>query len=126
MKYCVLLITVLTFTMQVNAQNYNLPPNPKAGKCYERCFDYNKKFEWKIVECSKVNGQKTEKTAVELLEIQQEISKMKTYQEKLKSLGYKLDITGVADNKTIIAHHKYLRKKKKADKKLKKKLQKDS
>jgi len=38
---------------------------------------------------------------------------MEKYQEKLKTLGYEIDITGIADNKTIIAHHKYLKKRKK-------------
>ena len=42
--------------------------------------------------------------------------KMKKYQEKLKSLGYEIDITGIIDNKTINAHHKYLKKKKKENK----------
>ena len=44
MKNIILLITFLIFTSQLKAQNYDLPRNPKAGKCYERCFDYDSKF----------------------------------------------------------------------------------
>jgi len=103
----------LTFTPQLKAQNYDLPPNPKAGMCYEKCFDYEKKLEWKEVDCEKLKAKKNkEKTQEGLIECEQRIVKMKKYQEKLKALGYEIDITGIADNNTIIAHHKYLKKKK--------------
>ena len=107
----------MTFTFQLKAQNYDLPPNPKEGKCYERCFDYGKKFEWKEVDCEKIKEErKKEKTKDELIKIKQNKLVMEKYQEKLKKLGYEIGITGVPDNKTIIAHHKYLIKKKKETK----------
>lgn len=124
MKNIILLTLIFTFTAQLNAQNYDLPPNPKAGKCYERCFEYETKFEWKEVDCEKIKKKTTkEKTKEELIKTEQNKLKMKKYQEKLKKLGHEVDINGVADNKTIIAHHKYLKKrkrKKERDEKLKK------
>ena len=121
MRNIILLTIILTFTSQLKAQNYDLPPNPKAGKCYERCFDYEKKFEWKEVDCEKIKAERNkEKTKEELIKGEQEKVKMEKYQEKLKTLGYEIDITGIADNKTIIAHHKYLKKKKKEDKRKRK------
>ncbi|MDB4178575.1 hypothetical protein N9759_01055 [Flavobacteriaceae bacterium] len=117
MKNIVLLIIILTFTSQLKAQNYDLPPNPKVGKCYEKCFDYEKKTEWKEVDCKKIKTkQNKKKKKNELIKIEQNKIKIKKYQEKLKKLGYKVDINAIADNKTIIAHHKYLRKKKKEEK----------
>ena len=117
MKNIILLTIILTFTSQLNAQNYDLPPNPKAGKCYERCFDYEKKFEWKEVDCEKIKAERNkEKTKEELIRIEQNKLRMEKYQEKLKEFGYEVDINGIADNKTIIAHHKYLKKKKKEEK----------
>ena len=51
---------------------------------------------------------------------------MEKYQEKLKTLGYEVDLTGIADNKAIIAHHKYLKdKKKRKEKKRKEKKRKE-
>lgn len=117
MKKHIFLIAIVTFTLQVKAQNYDFPPNPKAGKCYVKSFSYDKKFEWKTIDCSEVKKPKKEKTSKELLEKEVEKQKMKNYQEQLKNLGYKVDITGFVDNKTIIAHHKYLKKKKKAERK---------
>ena len=108
---------LLTFAFQVKAQNYDLPLNPKEGKCYEKCFDYEKKFEWKVVDCNKIKKLKTEKTEEELIKCGQAKIKMEKYQEKLKSLDYEIDITGIADSKTIVAHHKYLKKKKKEERK---------
>lgn len=114
MRNIILLTIILAFTSQLKAQNYDLPPNPKAGKCYERCFDYEKKFKWKEVDCDKIKAERNrEKTKEELLKIEQYKLKMEKYQAKLKELGYDVDLNGIADNKTIIAHHKYLKKKKK-------------
>ncbi|WP_298762012.1 hypothetical protein [uncultured Psychroserpens sp.] len=116
----IFLVTLLTFTSQLNAQNYDFPKNPKPGKCYEQCFDYDKKFEWKEVDCDKLATQKNEKTNEELIKCEQEKIKMEKYQEKLKTLGYDIDITGCVDNKTIIAHHKYLKQRKKDERRKRK------
>ncbi|MGR7813776.1 hypothetical protein [Lacinutrix undariae] len=117
MKNIILLTILLTFTSQVKAQNYDLPPDPKKGKCYEKCFYYEKEIEWKEIDCNKIKKQNPEKTEEELMKYEQTKIKMEKYQEKLKALGYKIDITGIVDNKTILAHHKYLKKKKKAERK---------
>ncbi|MGH1384844.1 hypothetical protein [Kordia sp.] len=114
MKNAFLFTLLITFaTISANAQNFDVPPNPEAGKCYERCFDYNKKFEWKEIDCSKIKEQNTKMTTAQLSEIEEKKQKMQQYQQKLKALGYEVELTGIADNKTIIAHHKYLKKQKK-------------
>lgn len=105
------------FSFQLKAQNYDLPPNPEAGKCYERCFDYDKRFEWKEIDCEKEKSKQKAITKAELIKCERQKIKMTKYQEKLKRLGYDVDITGVADNKTIIAHHKFLKKKKRQERK---------
>lgn len=110
MKYIILPIFLFTF-LNLTAQNYDVPPNFTPGKCYMKCFDYEKKLEWKEVNCEDFKNKKLTKKDV-LAQKQQKL-KMEKYQEKLISLGYKVDITGIPDNKTIIAHHKYLRVKKK-------------
>jgi len=127
LKNALFIIVILLFASPLKAQSYNLPPHPELGKCYERCFDYEKRLEWKEVDCEKIklkNNQK--KTKEELIKLEQEKIKMKKYQEKLKKLGYKVDITGKLDDKTIIAHHKYLRKKKKEEKRKQRKKKKRS
>lgn len=102
------------FVIQTKAQNYDFPPNPKPGKCYEKCFDYNKRFRWKEVSCEKLENEKNrKKTKAELIKCHRQKIKLQKYQEKLKSLGYDVNITGVIDNKTIIAHHLFLKRKKK-------------
>ena len=120
MKKLILIILVGLFSCQMKAQNYDFPPNPEPDKCYERCFDYNKRFEWKEVDCEKVKNEQHTKTKEELIACERKKIKMTKYQEKLKALGYDVDITGIADNKTIIAHHKYLKKKKRNERKIQK------
>lgn len=100
-------------TLTVNAQNFDVPPNPEAGKCYEKCFHYDKKLTWEEVDCSKIKEQNTKMTAEQLEKNEARRQKMLAYQKKLKALGYDVEITGIADNKTIIAHHKFLKVKKK-------------
>jgi len=103
---------------ELTAQSYDLPPSPQAGKCYVRCFDYDKKFEWKETNCKELNENRNKKrTPEEILAVEQGRLKMQAYQAKLKDLGYNVDITGVARDKTIIAHHKYLKKKAKIKRK---------
>jgi len=116
MKNIILLTILVLFTYQLKAQNYGFPRNPKEGKCYVKCFDYEKKFKWEEVDCEKLQkDQSKEKTEAELLKFEQKKLKMSAYQEKLKKLGYEVEVTGFADNKTIIAHHKYLKKRKKEE-----------
>ncbi len=118
----VFLVTFLFCVLEAQAQDFSLPKNPEAGKCYERCFNYDKPFEWKEVDCNTeiANREKT-KTKEELLKIEKEKIKLIKYQEKLVSLGYDVNISGIADNKTIVAHHKYLKKRKKQERKMKRK-----
>lgn len=96
----------------VNAQNYDIPPNPKPGKCYKRCFEYDKKFKWLEIDCSEL---KKAKTKNDLIAEEKNKLKLMKYQEKLKNLGYDVNINGLLDNKTIKAHHKFLKTKKRND-----------
>lgn len=107
------------FTTILNAQNYDLPKNPKPGKCYERCFRYDKKFKWKEVDCAKIKDLNKTKTETQLKQAAEKKAKMKTYQKHLITLGYDLEVTGLPDNKTIIAHHKYLKQQRRAKRKKK-------
>lgn len=107
------------FSIKLSAQNYNLPPNIEPGKCYTKCFHYDRELEWKEVDCSEISVEQREMTKKELVECEQKKIKLEKYQEKLKGLGYKINITGIVDSKTIIAHHKYLKVKKKEEKRRK-------
>ncbi len=114
MKTVILFIIILAFSDQLNAQNYDLPPNPIEGKCYVKSFKYDKKFKWKIIDCEKAKREAVkEKSTREKLKDYKERVKLIKYQEKLVKLGYNVHINGVVDNKTINAHHKYLKKKRK-------------
>lgn len=120
MKKIILLILLIIFSSLLTAQNYNLPRNRKTGKCYERHFYYDKKFEWKEVDCEKLKAKREKETAqYRLIRCGLQRIRMKKYQKRLKSLGYEVDITGCIDNNTIIAHHKYLKKKKKENRRKK-------
>jgi len=104
----------------------NLPKNPVPGKCYERCFDYEAKFEWKEINCDSIKPNKPRL----LIRGEEAVStikrniKFKKYQEKLKKLGYDLEVTCKFDDKTIAAHHQYLIDKKKSKKLERKRLKK--
>ncbi|WP_055442294.1 hypothetical protein [Lacinutrix himadriensis] len=110
------LITLLITTSQLQAQNLGLPKNPKVGKCYANSFDYNVKFEWKEVDCSKVQGKKTSRTKEQLIKKEQRKLKMIAYQKKLIRLDYDVEINGLLDRKTIEAHNKLIKIKKKEEK----------
>ena len=105
-----LLITVIIFLTFNNtlAQNGTLPKNPKPGKCYERCFYYNKPLEWEEVDCK--NLEKLLPKGVEYFtKIDGGKNKFIKYQQQLIDAGYKLIVNGILDSQTIKAHHKYLK-----------------
>lgn len=114
-------LAVISFTFSgVNAQNISLPSNFKQGKCYERCFYYDKPVEWKEVECNKSEKNKLPGTNVfTVKKTGKEQEKFISYQKQLINLGYNLDANGYLDEKTIKAHHKYLKFKAKQAKKAK-------
>ncbi|WP_338731430.1 hypothetical protein [Mangrovimonas cancribranchiae] len=111
-----ILITFLICSSQLQAQNLVLPKNPETNKCYANSFDYNKKFEWKEVDCSKVQGKKTFNTKKQLIKKEQRKLKMIAYQKKLINLDYDVDANGILDKKTIKAHNKFIKKKEKEKK----------
>ena len=107
-----LLITVIIFLTFNNAlaQNGTLPKNPKPGKCYERCFYYNKPLEWEEVDCKNSSEEKSKKINVyHVRKTEEEAAKFLKYQQKLVALGYNLKANGFLDSKTVKAHHKYLK-----------------
>lgn len=113
------MLLFLGLSVPLGAQNSSIPQKVEAGKCYERCFYYDKEVEWKQVDCPDDSLMKTEKTKKELIKQKQKKIKLEKYQEKLKRLGYNIDINGFLDIKTIEAHHKYLKVKRKEKKRLK-------
>ena len=105
--YLLMLISFI-FYAKVNSQIKNLPKNAKPGNCYVRCFNYETKVDWEQIDCSLAKkGEKSFKKTEENIE------KLKTYQQKLIDLGYDLNITGFPDDYTINAHNKYIVKKEK-------------
>ena len=97
----------------MNAQTFNAKTNNK--KCRVGSFNYNEKFAWKEIDCSKVQGKKVAITKEKLIKKEQDRLKMIAYQQKLKDLGYDVEINGILKEKTIKAHNKYLKKKNKAE-----------
>ena len=118
MKGTLYIIFTLFCALNLNAQNYDFPLNAESGKCYERCFEYDKKFTWKEINCDTLamRAQKS-KTKEAIIKARQAKIKLTKYQEKLKDLGYKIEITGKLNNQTIRAHHKYLKRQKKKKRK---------
>ena len=113
MRNILLLIIVLTFTFQLKAQNYDLPRNPRAGKCYERKFNLDEKYEWKEVVCEKIKKRNNFiPTEEDKIEAKERCNKIKKYQTELKNAGYEVIVNGRLDDMTITSHHKYLKQRK--------------
>ncbi len=112
--YLLLLISLIFFT-QANAQK-SLPKNPEPGKCYVRCFDYDKIVKWEEIDCSLAKD-----SAKTFKRTKENVEKLKKYQQKLIDLGYKLSVTGYPDNRTINAHNRYLAKKVREERRRKRK-----
>ena len=102
------LVFLLFFCTNVFSQLSKLPPNPIPGRCYEKYLEYDKKVEWKEIDCTLANKRVKNPSILQ----KQEKIKLTKYQEKLKTLGYNVAITGIVDDMTINAHHRYLRTKK--------------
>lgn len=113
MKPIFFTIFILFCGASLHSQNYDFPPNAQPGKCYERCFEYHKKFTWKEINCDTL-AMRAEKSKTKQATIKAHQAKIKLtkYQEKLKDLGYKIEVTGKLNNQTIKAHHKYLKRQK--------------
>lgn len=118
MKGTLYIVFTLFCVLNLNAQNYDFPPNAQPGKCFERCFEYDKKFTWKEINCDTLalRAEKS-KTKEDIIKARQAKIKLTKYQEKLKDLGYKVEVTGKLNNQTIKAHHKYLKRQKKKKRK---------
>ncbi len=98
------------------AQKTNLPKNPKAGTCYEQCFDRDKKIEWKEVPC--IRKDRVEEASQSTAS---DCNTITAYQKELIANGYTVALTGCLNQETIDAHHRYLRKRQKAARKAKRK-----
>lgn len=81
----------LLFVSSFFADAQDLPPNSKAGKCYIRCFDYDKKVEWEEINCDSLKTATTNTLFTIKGENENDIIKnrlkFKRYKEKLISLG---------------------------------------
>jgi len=117
MKFALLYIALLFGASYATAQDFKRPPNAKPGKCYKHVFEFDKEIAWEEIECNQVNDTYSPITKEKLEEIAARTAEMRAYQLKLQSLGYDVDITGMVDENTIIAHHKYLRALAKAERK---------
>lgn len=115
-----MLILFFVCIINVNAQKASLPKNPDPGKCYVKCLEYDKPTFFKEVDCDslKITIQLTEKA---LIKKERYKLKLIAYQKKLLSLDYDVIISGCLDDKTEIAHNNYIRKKIKAERKVKRK-----
>ena len=116
MQKCLFFIVFMCLSASVMGQNYDLPPNAKAGKCYEKCFEYDKKLTWKEVDCNMI-AKKKKQNESEIIETQKAKIKLRKYQEKLLVLGFDVNVNGILDKNTIDSHHEYLKKKQKAERK---------
>lgn len=105
-----------------SGQSKYLPKNPKVGKCYKQNFQFDKKFEWMEVDCDSIKQKHI--ICEESEECNTNKQKMKGYQEKLQALGYKVKVTGILNDETIDAHHKYLKFKEKQARRKKRELRK--
>ncbi|WP_034060149.1 hypothetical protein [Lacinutrix jangbogonensis] len=119
-----LLITVVIFFTFSSAISQSLvsPNNLKHGKCYSRAFYYEKPIELKEIDCNNSNGKQS--SGIQVYDVRKtdiEKAKFIAYQKELLDLGYKLKANGFIDNQTIKAHHKYLKFKKKQERKAKRK-----
>ena len=103
-------------------QKIDLPPNPKAGKCYSRCFTYDTPFKWKEIDCKK--AQNLDINCKNFNPNQNERENFFTYQKELQSKGYDVDVNGLLDAKTIKAHNHYIKQKKKEPRRQKRKAKK--
>ena len=119
-KIVVVIFIFYVLILEISAQDFMstvLPKNAKAGKCYVRCTNFTEKWEWKETNCnikkSKIVLSKEEKRQLMV----KNCIELKAHQEKLKKLGYKIDVTGKYDEKTYYAHNKYLRDKVKYERK---------
>lgn len=102
------------------------PANAKPGECYVKCFDFDKKIEWKEVDCSEVKkGITIVRDVNNLVKNNEFKEKLKAHQKMLQSLGYNVVINGVVDDKTAIAHDKYIQKRDKEAKKQKRRAEKE-
>jgi len=107
MKSLLIICAFFTFSLKMSAQD--LPRNPKAGKCYLRIFEIDKKIEWKEVDCNIVNKSACVRNSYP-------ISKRR---KELKEAGYNIALKGRLDSKFIKAHNNYLKKQDKEKRKQK-------
>ncbi|MFD1063319.1 hypothetical protein ACFQ1Q_08665 [Winogradskyella litorisediminis] len=113
-------LQILSFLFAGICFGQKLPKNPVPGKCYEKCFDFEAKIEWREVHCDSLKlrtaGENFVIKGEEAVDIIKKKIKFEKYQEKLIKLGYDLKVTGCIDDKTVEAHHRYLKDKSKAEK----------
>lgn len=110
MKIVLAIITMILFAIPIYSQEISIP-HAISGKCYLRCLDYETEVYWKEVDCDSI--QKASEYLVNPIDEKRKTDKFLAYQKKLLKLGYKVAVNGILDEKTIRAHHKHLKRKKK-------------
>jgi len=98
------------------AQNSELVSIVKPGDCYVRCFDLDKKWEFKKIPCSEVNAWKQKMYLSKENDSLDFKTRLIAHQKMLIKLGYKLEVTGILDDRTTKAHNKFIRKEKRKKK----------
>lgn len=85
-------------------------------KCYIRMFEFDSKYQKKEIDCKKFDEMHDGIITKEDSIINRQFKiKLAEYQEKLIELGYDFEANGKLSKAFIKAHHKYLRKRKKAN-----------
>lgn len=121
------LLIFICFIFSLFSFSQILPPDYDPNKCYIHCFEVDKKIILKEVDCDSLTNLvlTTDKVAFNKKKRTFRL-KMIEHQKMLKSKGYKVDISGELDDKTIKAHNKYILKKEKLLKREKRKAEKSN
>ena len=120
----IFILMLICFSLSSYSQNYDLPPNPKPGKCYVKCcpidFNYNKKYSgvWSEIDCDLAKAKKQKEDIIN--SENQSIDTFLEYKKLLRSLGYSVSDTTCIDDEFIKVHNKYLSDQKRSNKKRRK------
>ena len=115
MKHRLSILLFLLGTLFSYSQNLNFHSNVKAGKCYTKTFEYDKKFEWLEVDCEELRN--SHKISCSAITAEQNRLKLLAYKKKLNNLGYNFTNEEEYSESFISAHHKYLKVQEKAKRK---------
>jgi len=107
MRILILVLFFAVISLNATAQEVYRYRDMKPTKCYVLVFDTEEKIKWTERDCN-ING----KISSGIIIDRDDVGKIENYQKELKNKGYRVEISGMIDKKTIKAHNRYLRKKK--------------